>query len=122
MDPKSTIDAVLETFGDVSVAESGECLVVVIRGGRARIPIVLEIGGDVARVLVGRIAIALPFEDAGDGDHLLAVVQAIQDGGAAELIAVTPSGAHHVGHSLVGDGFEYIGGVEDPSLFTTYPV
>ncbi len=122
MDPQRTIEAVRERFEDVLVAESGECLVVIIRGDRVRIPIVLELGNDVARVLVGRIAIALPFEDVGDGDHLLAVIQAFEDGGAAELIAVAQSGAQYVGHTLVGDGFEYITGVEDPSHYTRYPV
>lgn len=55
---------------------------------------------------VGSIAHAASFEDAADVDHIVAIVAAIQRGGASEF-HLTPSGIAYAGHTMHGDDFEH---------------
>ena len=99
----------LRRYFDVSMfdARSGHLTIILLHGESVRVTTTLEIGGDVVRIFVGRIVHAASFEDAADVDHIVAIVEAIQRGGASEHFHVTPSGIAYAGHSIRGDDFEY---------------
>lgn len=93
--------------GNVSTARRGHLTIALLHGPAVRVATTLEIGGDVVRIYVSRIVHAVPFEREDDVDHVLAIVQAIQGGGAVEHFRVTSSGIVYAGYSIEGSDFRY---------------
>lgn len=123
MSPTALTQALRRSFaGSMFDARSGHLEIVLLHGESVRVTTTLEIGGDVVRIFVGRIVHAASFEDAADIDHIVAIVQAIQRGGASECFHVTPSGIAYAGHTIRGDDFEYNTADLDARDLLSFPV
>ena len=108
--------------GNVSIARRGHLPIALLHGPAVRVTTTLEAGGDVVRIYVSRIVHAVPFERKDDVDHVLAIVQAIQDGGAVEYLRVTSSGIAYAGYSIKGRDFRYDTAAVDSTELHSLPV
>lgn len=78
---------------------------VILTGPTASRTITLEIGDDVVRLSVGRIVHAEAYEDDGDIEQIVSVINAVDEGGAEELYGTTGGGLNgFIGYRIFGDG------------------
>ena len=69
--------------------------------------ITLDIGDDVVRISVGRVARAEAYGDDRDVDQIVSVISAVDDGGVEELDGSNCGGLYgFVGYRIVGAGVE----------------
>lgn len=108
MSPDDLLHDLRSTYdGRVFVSEDGHLTLALLHGHPVRVTTTVEIGPDVVRLYAGRIVHALSFEDAADAAHVWEVVEAIQQGGAAEYYLQTDAGLAFVGHRIIGAEFRY---------------
>ena len=107
---------------DIISGRNDATAVLILHGQSVRVPTTLEVGGGMVRLYAGRIVHAVALEDQDDLRHVVALVEAVQRGGACELYSSEGGTATFVGHTITGDGFRYETTDVDVSALTSVPL